>query len=144
MSRFFILLISLIIFTSCNQCATDVDFIKVDYDNIDEVTFRAILPIDFDKRIENRTIQKTVMVTDKCDIRSIVDELDYIVQQNNTTKNIDARMRFSISGKDTVEYVYLGLNSIMINGKAYWIQESSLINILNRVDKEQLNNILFE
>lgn len=141
MKRILIFLVLSIFLSSCCTCTTDVESIRVDYDDIDDITFRSIPPSDFDFSIENYNDHKTFIITNKCDIRSIVDEFDYVIQQNDTTSNIDTRMRFSISRKDTVEFVYLGLNSIMINGRSYRISNKSLKNILKIVDDDQLRRI---
>lgn len=142
MKRALIFLVLSIFLSSCHTCTTDVESIRFDYDNIDDMTFRAIPPSDFDLYVENGNYYKTTIITNKCDICNIIDEFDYVVQQNDTTSlGIDTRMRFSLYHKDKIEYIYLDRFVIVKNNMTYRISRELLKNILKIVDEDQLRII---
>lgn len=141
MNKVLLFFISLIIFTSCSQCTTDVESIQVVYDNIDDMTFRSIPPKDFDRYVENNGDQKTTVITDKCEILNIIDEFDQIMQNDTMSLGVDTRMRFTIKHKDKTDRVYMGITTIMIREKSYWLSNESLKKILKYVDEDQLKRI---
>lgn len=141
MNKALLLLISLVIFTSCSQCTTDVECIQVDYDNIDDMTAWDVSPRKFDFYVENNGDQKTMVITDKCDICSIIDEFDQIMQHDTISLGVDTRMRFTIKHRYKTERVYMGRNTIMIREESYWLPNESLKKILKHVDEDQLRRI---
>lgn len=141
MNKALLLFISLVIFTSCSQCTTDVECIQVDYDNIDDMTAWDVSPRKFDFYVENNGDQKTMVITDKCDICSIIDEFDQIMQHDTISLGVDTRMRFTIKHRYKTERVYMGRNTIMIREESYWLPNESLKKILKHVDEDQLRRI---
>lgn len=141
MNKALLLFISLVIFTSCSQCTTDVECIQVDYDNIDDMTAWDVSPRKFDFYVENNGDQKTMVITDKCDICSIIDEFDQIMQHDTISLGVDTRMRFTVKHRYKTERVYMGRNTIMIREESYWLPNESLKKILKHVDEDQLRRI---
>lgn len=100
-----------------------------------------VSPRKFDFYVENNGDQKTMVITDKCDICSIIDEFDQIMQHDTISLGVDTRMRFTIKHRYKTERVYMGRNTIMIREESYWLPNESLKKILKHVDEDQLRRI---